>query len=77
MLNIIKGGLRQQVCAATYEKLYKGYGWVIDDFAPEKNKVQETVRGLTLEREIIDFHKMIKHSPRRFNDKLFKSEEIS
>lgn len=74
-IKIKKGGLRQTVGKAAYEKLYKPYGWEIDETKDKVDEVEETVKKLATENEVKNYLSAKKRTPKKFNDNLFKSEE--
>jgi len=74
-INIIKGGLRQTVSQAQFEKLYKPNGWRVDEVElPPKDEIQETVKTLATQGQIKNYVAMKKREPKKFNDKLFYSD---
>jgi len=75
MLNIIKGGLRQQVTEAAYKKLYEPHGWNIDgQEVPPPDPVQETVKSLPTQTQVKNYIDMTRRQPKKFDDKLFYSD---
>jgi predicted small metal-binding protein len=76
IINIIKGGLRQQVSEEAYEKLYKPNGWAVDcAFEAKIDEEQEVIKTLKTQGEIKNYNKMRKTAPKKFNDNLFEDEE--
>ena len=78
MVNIIRGGLQQQVSQETFESIYKPHGWEIDDagLPPADDELQKTIKSFGTDQSAIkNFVKMARSESRYFDDKLFKSEE--
>lgn len=72
---IRKGTMRQMVSEDAYNKMYKAYGWIIDEEeTPKLDATQEVVKTLKNESEIKHYLKMTKREPKQFNDGLFKSD---
>lgn len=75
-LHIIKGSVKSVVSKAQFERLYKPNGWVIDeDFVEKRDEAEETVKELKTETEKLNYLKMKKVKSKKFNDKLFYSDE--
>ena len=74
-INITKGGLRQTVSRAAFERLYQPNGWVVDETETKPDKIQETVKTLKGEAEIKNYLAMKKRVPKNFDDGLFKSDK--
>ena len=76
MLNIIKGGLRQQVSETSFNSLYKINSWAIDEtFVAQTDTKQETIKCLKNQGEIRNYVQMVGSGQRKFDDKIFKSED--
>ena len=74
MINIIKGGLRQQVTRDAYERMYKPNGWTIDSAGlPAEDETQKIVETMS-EGNARNFLADKARAPRKFDDKIFKSE---
>ena len=72
----IKGALRQPMSREQYEREYKPHGWNIDETEQPKDERPE-VKALTDAKtlsEVKNIVKAAKRTPKRFDDKAFKSE---
>jgi hypothetical protein len=72
-LFIIKGGIRNVVDEATFERVYKPNGWVIDETRSPQSKSAE--QELKIEDKIRNYAKAKKKTDKVFNDDLIKRGE--
>ncbi len=82
IVDIIKGGIRQQVTELDFERNYKPKGWKIDKNPIRKtSEILETVKKLEestpvpSDTEVKNYLKMKKKTPKKFDDKLFKGDD--